>query len=136
MTRLPYKPGRALAYALLIWGVGVVWGSVVVMTPALKATPPIPLVSQNPAISFPLLIVWSLMAFLLARGYLRGAADKAGEGLKLGVTFSAVNVALDLLVLFLLLRAGPGYFVSLTVWLAYLILLIVPWLTGRGRRTL
>ena len=48
------------------------------------------------------------------------------------MVFAAVNLLLDLLILVLLFKNGLGYFASLTVWLAYLILLIVPWLTGRS----
>jgi hypothetical protein len=48
------------------------------------------------------------------------------------MVFAAINFVLDILLLVLLLKAGFGYFVSLTVWLGYLILLIIPWLTGRS----
>ena len=58
--------------------------------------------------------------------------DKAGEGLKLGVLFALVNFVLDLLVLVLLFKTGFGYFASLTVWLAYCILVTVPCLVGRS----
>jgi hypothetical protein len=129
---MPQKTGRALAYAVLIWLTGFVWGSVVFMTPALKDVAAIPYVSRYPAISFPLLIVWPLIAFVLARSYLRTATDKADEGLRLGLVFVAVNFVLDLLVLVLLFRNSLTYFASLSVWLAYVILLSVPWLTGRS----
>jgi hypothetical protein len=46
--------------------------------------------------------------------------------------FAVTNFTLDLLMLALLLKAGYGYFASLTVWLGYFILLIIPWLTGRS----
>jgi hypothetical protein len=46
--------------------------------------------------------------------------------------FAVVNLVLDLLILVLLFKNGLGYFASLTVWLAYFILLIVPWLVGRS----
>jgi hypothetical protein len=128
---MPYKIGKAVTYAILLWVVGFVWGSVVFMTPALKASP-IPYVSSNPAISFPILVMWLIISYLLAKNYLKGAADKVAEGLKLGLTFAVVNAILDLVVLVLLLKAGFGYFASLTVWLAYSMLLIVPWLTGRS----
>jgi hypothetical protein len=131
MSYRPSKLGKALGYAILIWLVGFVWGSFVFMTPALRDVPAIPHVSKNPVISFPLLIVWLVMALFLAKNYLKSAKDRATEGLKLGILFSVVNIALDLLVLVLMLRAGFGYFVSLTVWLAYMMLLIIPWLTGR-----
>jgi hypothetical protein len=129
---MPQRIGKALAYSILIWIVGFVWGSVVFMTPALKSLAAIPYVSRYPAISFPLLIIWPLLGYVLARSYLKTATDKASEGLELGVIFALVNLVLDLLILVLLFKNGVGYFASLTVWLAYFILLIVPWLTGRS----
>ena len=122
----------AVAFAILIWIVGFVWGSIVFMTPALKATPAIPYVSSNPAISFPILLVWVVVGYLLARIYLSRLSHPAAEGLRLGIFFAVINFALDLLVLVFLLKAGGQYFVSLTVWLGYAILLLIPWLTGRS----
>lgn len=128
---MPQKIGRALAYALVIWLVGFVWGSVVFMTPALKNIPSLPYISRYPAISFPVLILWLLIAYLFARSYLKTSAAP-GEGLKLGLVFAVVNFVLDLLVLVLLFKNGFAYFASLTVWLAYFILLAVPWFAGRS----
>ena len=129
---MPFKIGKALIYAVLLWTIGFVWGSIVFMTPALKTVAAIPYVSSNPAISFPILIIWLIVTYLLAKSYLKAAGDKAAEGLKLGITFSVVNLALDLLVLVLLLKAGFGYFVSLTVWLGYFMLFMIPWIAGRS----
>jgi hypothetical protein len=129
---MPFKIGKALGYAILIWVTGFIWGSIVFMTPSLKSVAPIPYVSSNPAISFPLLVVWPLLVYLLARSFLKTAADTASQGLRLGLTFSVVNFVLDLVVLVFLLKAGFGYFGSITVWLAYGLLLIVPWLTARS----
>ncbi len=58
--------------------------------------------------------------------------NAAGERFGLGVIFAAVNLVLDLLILVLLFKTGFGYFASLTVWLAYFVLLTVPWLVGRS----
>jgi len=129
---MPERIGRALGYALLIWLSGFVWGSVVFMTPALRNVAAIPYVSRYPAISFPLLLLWLLITYLLARSYLKAATDKDAEGFRLGVVFATVNLVLDLLVLVLLFKNGFAYFASLTVWLAYFILLTVPWFTGRS----
>ena len=129
---MPFKLGKALIYAILLWIVGFVWGSIVIMTPALKAVAAIRYVSSNPAISFPILFIWLIVTYLLAKSYLKAASDKAAEGLKLGIMFSIVNVLLDLFVLVLLLKAGFGYFVSLTVWLGYFMLFIIPWIAGRS----
>jgi hypothetical protein len=129
---MPERMVKALAYAALIWIIGFVWGSVVFMTPALRSIASIPYVSRYPAISFPVLVIWLLIAYLLARNYLKTSPNKASEGLRLGLTFAVVNLILDLLILVLLFKNGPSYFASLTVWLAYLILLMVPWLVGRS----
>jgi hypothetical protein len=127
-----HKPWKALGYAVLLWVIGFVWGSVVFMTPALKQVPAIPYVSSNPAISFPILLIWLVVTYPLAKSYLKSADDKVSSGLKLGMVFSGVNALLDLLFLVLLLRAGFSYFAYLTVWLGYLLLLVIPWLAGRS----
>jgi len=129
---MPYKPGTALIYAVLLWVIGFVWGSIVFMTPALKTVSAIPYVSSNPAISFPILLIWLIVTYFLAKSYLKTAGDKISEGLKLAVMFSVVNVLLDLLVLVLLLKAGFSYFISLTVWIGYLMLFTIPWIAGRS----
>jgi hypothetical protein len=130
MSLRPAKPIKAILLAIVIWMTGFIWGSVVFMTPSLKTVPRIEYISSNPVISFPLLILWPLLTYFFARAYLKGLPDPASEGGKLGVVFSLVNFLLDLLVLVFLLQAGWGYFKSLTVWLAYLILLFVPRWTG------
>lgn len=128
---MPDKPIKAFAYAVLIWVVGFVWGSIVFMTPALKATPPIPYISSNPAISFPIIFIWTVLTLLLARSYLKMAPEPARQGLRLGVVFTIVNFVLDLVVLVFLLGAGFKYFMSGSVWFAYATLILIPWITGR-----
>ena len=54
------------------------------------------------------------------------------EGMKLGVVFFLVNIALDVVVLMLLLKAGSRFLMSLTLWLAYLMLLLIPLIVGRS----
>src|SRR6266568_6965046 len=129
---MPYKLGKAFLYAVLLWVIGFVWGSIVFMTPALESIGAIPYVSSNPAISFPILIIWLIVTYLLAKHYLKAAGDKVAEGLKLGLVFSTVNVLLDLLVLVFLLKNRFSYFISLTVWLGYFMLFMIPWRVGRS----
>ncbi|MFY9622371.1 MAG: hypothetical protein WAQ99_21320 [Pyrinomonadaceae bacterium] len=129
---MPQKPFKALGFAVLIWIVGFIWGSIVFMTPALKATPPIPYISNNPAISFPILLIWIPLIYFLAKAYLSKVNDPDREGFKLGLIFAATNFLLDLVVLVLLLKAGTGYFAAATIWFAYFLLIIIPWLTGRS----
>ena len=130
---MPYKPVKAIVCAVLLWILGFIWGSIVFMTPALRATKPIPYISSNPTISFPIILLWTVLTLLLARNYLKEATDRAGEGLKLGVTFAVVNLLLDLIVLVFLLQAGFKYFVSASVWFAYVTLLLIPWVVGRSK---
>lgn len=129
---MPQKLFKALGFAILIWIIGFVWGSIVFMTPALKNVAPIPYISRNPAISFPILLMWLVVTYLLAKNYLGTVTSPAAEGLKLGLVFCEVNFLLDLIVLVFLLKTGAGYFASATVWLAYSMLLLIPWLTGRS----
>jgi len=126
------KALRAFAYAILIWLVGFVWGSIVFMTPALKSVQPIPYISSNPAISFPILLVWIPLTYLLTKSHVKGAKDRVASGLRLGILFVVTNFVLDVAVLVIGLKAGLGYFISLTVWLAYALLLLIPWLTGQS----
>ncbi len=128
---MPYRFGLALGLALVVWMSGFVWGSVVFMTPALKNVPEIPGVSRYPLISFPLLLVWSIAAVFLARAYLRGTPHKAAEGLKFGLVLALVNVLLDALVLAIAFGGGCDVFRYATLWVAYLLLMLIPWLTGR-----
>ncbi|HKO99660.1 MAG TPA: hypothetical protein VJU86_21965 [Pyrinomonadaceae bacterium] len=129
---MQFRMGKALAYAVLIWIIGFVWGSIVFMTPALKSLSPIPFVSNNPAISFPLLVILPVVTYLLAKSYLKTADDKAEAGLTLGIVFSLVSILLDLVVLVFLLKAGFRFFGSLTVWVAYLMLFTIPRIVGRS----
>src|SRR5262245_7747594 len=102
------------------------------MTPALKSVQPVPYVSTNPAISFPILLIWIPLTYLLAKSHVKGAKDRVAAGLRLGLLFVVLNFVLDIAVLVIGLKAGLGYFMSLTVWLAYALLLLIPWLTGQS----
>jgi hypothetical protein len=130
---MPYKPVQAILYAVLLWITGFIWGSVVFMTPALKAVAPIPYISSNPAISFPILIVWIFLTWAMAKNYLKSADDKPAEGLKFGIVLAVTNFILDLIVLVILLKAGWGYFASASVLLAYTLLIVIPWMVGRSK---
>jgi hypothetical protein len=129
---MPQNPVKALSFAILLWLIGFVWGSVVFMTPALKSAPPIPFVSSNPWISFPILFAWLPASYFLARNYLRSTHDTGAEGQRLGLVFSLVNVALDLMVLVILFKSGLQFFASLTVLAGYALLLLVPSSLGRA----
>jgi hypothetical protein len=86
---------KALGLAILIWIVGFVWGTFVFMTPALKRTPAIPYLSVNPAISFPILLIWIPVAYLCARICLWRSPNPQTEGVKVGIMFAGINFILD-----------------------------------------
>ena len=130
MMRFPIL--KAIGYGFVIWLVGFIWGSFVFMTPSLKSSPGIPYVSSNPAISFPILLLWLPLTYLLARSLLKNSPTPEAHGIKLGLIFSEVNFMLDIIVLVILLKAGVVYFAAATVWVAYAMLFLVPWLTGRS----
>lgn len=127
---MKFRFGKALVYAVLIWIVGFIWGSFVFMTPSLRSVAPIPYVSRNPAISFPILAIWLVLTYVLAKSFFKSSPVPADDGLKLGLTFAVVNFVLDLVVLVILLKAGANFFASLTLWIAYDMLIVIPWLTG------
>ena len=78
------------------------------------------------------MLIWIPLGYFLAKAYLSTVNDPDREGFKLGIIFSATNFMLDLIVLVLLLKAGTGYFAAASIWFAYLLLIIIPWLTGRS----
>ena len=124
--------GKAIGYGVVVWVVGFIWGSIVFMTPSLKSTPPIPYVSSNPAISFPIIALWIPLTYLLARQFLKHTKTPEADGIKLGLTLSEVNFLLDVIILVILLKAGVIYFAVASIWLAYAMLFVIPWLTGRS----
>jgi len=128
---MPYRFGLALGLALVVWMSGFVWGTIVFMTPALKDVPEIPHISRYPVISFPLLIVWTIAAVFLARAYVRGTPHKTAEGLKFGLILALVNFLLDVLVLAIAFGGGWDVFRYASLWVAYLLLVLIPWLMGR-----
>jgi hypothetical protein len=91
----PYKAKKAVFYAILFWIVGFVWGSAVFIVSSLKNLPSIPYLSKYPAISFPLLIAYIILLFLLVPRYLNTTERKKVEGLKFGATIFLINFVLD-----------------------------------------
>ncbi|VVB95511.1 Uncharacterised protein [uncultured archaeon] len=130
MTYMPYKSGKALLYAVLIWLFGFIWGTIVFMTPALMNIQTVPYISKYPAVSFPLIAAYFIILFILAGKYLGDTDKKAAEGLKLGVSIFLVNIILDALVYYILFQ-GSDYFAYFSIWFFYMMSIIFPWLLGR-----
>jgi len=85
---IPYKTKKAVFYAILFWIVGFVWGSIVFIVPSLKNLSLVPYLSKYPAISFPLLIAYIILLFVLVPRYLKTTEHKKVEELKFGATLS------------------------------------------------
>ncbi len=130
MSYIPYKPGKALLYAVLIWLIGFIWGTIVFMTPALKNIPTVPYISKYPAVSFPLIAAYFILLFILAGKYLGDTDKKAAEGLKLGVSIFLVNIILDTLVYYILFQ-GSDYFAYFSIWFFCMMSILFPWFIGR-----
>lgn len=131
---LPARPLSALLWALLFWLIGMVVGMIVFAVPSLKATEPIRHVASNPYITFPIVGLWVVVAWLVSQARLTTAPDPTMEGLRLGLMFAAVNFALDYAVLVKGMGTGSGFYAYLGPWLGYVCLVAVPWLSGRGMR--
>jgi len=116
------KLGAAIGFGVLMWLIGFVWGSVVFMTPTLKAVPSIPLFSRYPWISFPLLVLFPLLAYWFAPKCVeRGSAGKVPP---VGFLFVGVNLVLDWLVLVIAFKSGMPYFYFLSVWICYALVVV------------
>jgi hypothetical protein len=133
MTSLvPRQPVRVVAYGFLLWLTGMIVGSVVFATPQLKATPAIPYLTANPFITFPIIALWSLLAWALTRKTVSLAPDPRAEGLRIGLVFLVTNAVLDLLLVVGAMRAGISFYSYAGLWFAYGVLVIAPWFVGHA----
>jgi len=121
---------NGILYAMVLWLVGFVWGMIVFMVPLLRDVPSIPHFSKLPAVSLVLLPLYLVMLWYLASRLLDSVQAKAVEGLRFGIVLFLVTLLLDVLVYVLLLGSGD-YFAFLSIWVAYVMFLLVPWLVGR-----
>jgi len=130
MLTMPYRPRKALGYAILLWVIGFSWGTAVYMVPAMWSIPSVPYISKLPAVSAALIILCPIVIFLFSKTYLKATNRKSREGLNFGVTILFVNVVLDLLV-YVIMFESFDYFAYASIWIAYALFLLVPWLVGR-----
>lgn len=125
------SPGRALLYALVMLGVGFVWGAVAANVAALRSARPIPHFAHNWAVALPILVIWTVLAGVLARRYLAIVGGGAAEGLRLGIVFAVAAFVFDLVVVAGIVGEGRRHFAQPVLWLAYALLVAIPWLAGR-----
>jgi hypothetical protein len=130
MSWKPYKPGKALSYAVLLWIIGFVWGTFVFMTPVLKNLQEIPYISKYPAVSAPLIAAYFIILLILTKKYVGDTDKKAAEGLKFGAVIFLVNFILDALIYYIIFKS-PDYFAYFSIWFYYAMAVAVPWFTGR-----
>jgi len=121
---------RGVSCAIILWVVGFVWGVIVFMVPSLKSVPSIPLVSKFPAVSLILLPLYLLILWYVTPRLLASSQGKTVEALKFGIVLVLVTLVLDSLVYVSLLGSGD-YFTFLSIWVAYVMFILVPWLVGR-----
>jgi hypothetical protein len=121
---------KGIWYAVVLWLVGFVWGMIVFMVPLLKNVPSISHVSKLPAVSLVLLPLYLVMLWYLAPRLPASAQAKTVEGLKFGIVLVLATMVLDTLVYVFLLGSGD-YFAFLSIWVAYVMFLLVPWFVGR-----
>lgn len=129
---LPKRPVRVITYGLALWLTGMIVGSIVFATPQLRATPAIPHLTANPFITVPIIVLWGCFAWMLTRRTLAVAPDPRTEGLRVGLGLLATNVLLDLLLVVGAMRVGVAFYSYAGLWIAYGVLVVVPWLVGRG----
>ncbi len=125
----PYKLGKAVWFACLIWSIGFLWASFVFLIPTLKGIYAVRYFTKYPAVNIPILIIYGLAILLLSRRYLKKTEHKIVEAIKLSITFFIVNFILDA-VIYIGISGESYFFTYATVWVSYLMLIGVPWLTG------
>jgi hypothetical protein len=77
-----------------------------------------------------LLPLYLVLLWYLAGRHLESVHAKAVEGFRFGIVLVIVTMVLDVLV-YVLLLGSRDYFAFLSIWVAYAMLLLVPWFVGR-----
>ena len=125
------SPGRALKYALVLISVGFVWGALSANIGAFRSARPIPYFAHNWAVALPILVAWSLLAYVLTRRYLVLTGAAAHEGLRVGLVFAGAAFVFDLVVVAGIVGEGWRHFRQPVLGLGYALLVGIPWLVGR-----
>lgn len=119
-------------YALVLIAVGFVWGAVSANVPALRSARPIPYFAHNAAVALPIIVAWSALAYLLAKRYFMLTGAAATDGLWLGAVFMVAAILFDVVVVAGIVGEGWRHFEQPVLWLAYILLIVIPWLVGRA----
>lgn len=131
MHLLPSHPGRALAYAVIMLAAGFLWGAVAANVPSLRGVRGIPYLANNWAIALPVFTLWVGTCFLLSRRYLQLFGGGPTEGLRLGAVFALAGLVFDAVFVAGLIGQGLRHFKQPVLWVAYALLLLIPWFIAR-----
>ena len=129
-TSTPFKFGKVLMYAFVLWIIGFIWGMIVFAVPSLKQISSIVYVSKFPAVSVVLIPAYIVILYYLGSKHLKAFENRPHEWLKFGLTLAVANSLLDILV-YVILFGSADYFTYLSIWLAYALFLAIPWMVGR-----
>lgn len=124
-------PGRAIGYALIMLGVGFIWGAIAANVPALRNARGIPHLANNGAVALPVFVAWVGLSYFLAQRYLEFSGGGPAEGLRLGVVFAAAGLLFDAIVIAGIIGKGLAHFKQPILWIAYALVLVIPWLVAR-----
>jgi len=110
----------------------LVWGAFSANVRTLRSSRPIPHFAHNWAVAVPILVVWILLAYVLARRYFMLTGAREEEGLFLGLVFAASAFLFDLIVVAGIVGEGCRHFRQPVLWVAYALLLVIPWVGHAG----
>jgi hypothetical protein len=129
----PLHPGGAVAYALMMLGAGFIWGAVAANVPAFRDARGIPFLANNWAIAVPVFMLWVSLSYIFARRYLQTWGGGPAEGLRLGAMFALAGLLFDAVVVAGIIGQGVKHFKQPILWIAYALVLLIPWFVARGR---
>lgn len=126
------RPGRAIAYTLILLASGFVWGAVAANVKTLREARGIPYLACNWAVALPVFTLWVGLSYVLSRSYLAITGGGAAEGLRLGTLFAVAAFLFDAVVVAGIVGQGLRHFAQPILWLSYALLVFIPWLVGRS----
>jgi len=132
MPLFPSHPGHACGYAALMLLGGFVWGAIASNVASLRNARGIPFLANNWAIALPVFTLWIGACIILSRRYLQLSGGGPAEGLRLGAIFALAGLLFDAVFIAGIIGQGWRHFKQPILWIAYALLLLIPWLFARG----
>lgn len=113
-------------FAMFIWAVGFFAGAIVFAIPALRNVGEIPWVSANPLISILAIGIWIPLIWWYSHRQIGTSRRPRRDALQIGIVVCVTNIALDYAVVSVAMGSGLGFYRFAAIWLAYLLLLVLP----------